>query len=72
MTMERSGIGSTLDRLVVRLSDDVTIIRGDCRDVLPVECDAIVTDPPYGINWRPRVNHQNDGWTDNVESEALT
>jgi len=20
---------------------------GDCRDVLPVECDAVVTDPPY-------------------------
>ena len=55
----------TLDPLVVRLSDSVTIIRGDCRDVLPVECDAVVTDPPYGINWRPRVNHQNDGWTDN-------
>lgn len=39
----------TLDPLVVRLSDSVTIIRGDCRDVLTVECDAVVTDPPYGI-----------------------
>jgi len=39
----------TLDPLVVRLSDSVTIIRGDCRDVLPVECDAVVTDPPYNI-----------------------
>jgi len=36
----------------VRLSDDVTIIRGDCRDVLPVECDAVVTDPPYVIEMR--------------------
>ena len=34
----------------VKLSEDTTIIRGDCRDVLPVECDAVVTDPPYGIN----------------------
>jgi 23S rRNA G2445 N2-methylase RlmL len=39
----------TLEPLVVRLSDSVTIIQGDCRAVLPVECDAIVTDPPYGI-----------------------
>jgi site-specific DNA-methyltransferase (adenine-specific) len=41
----------TLDPLVVRLSDSVTIIHGDCRDVLPVECDAVVTDPPYGIGF---------------------
>ena len=38
-----------LDHLVVRLSDSVTIIHGDCRDVLPVECDAVISDPPYGI-----------------------
>lgn len=36
---------------VVQLSDSVTIIHGDCRDVLPVECDAVVTDPPYGIGF---------------------
>ena len=40
-----------LDPLVVRLSDSVTLIRGDCRDVLPVECDAVVTDPPYGFGF---------------------
>lgn len=29
-------------------SDDyVTIYHGDCRDVLPVQCDAVITDPPY-------------------------
>ena len=42
--------GNSLHSLVVRLSDSITIIHGDCRDVLPVECDAVVTDPPYGIN----------------------
>ena len=42
-------VGHTVEPVVVRLSDSVTIIQGDCRDVLPVECDAIVTDPPYGI-----------------------
>jgi len=33
--------------IVVRLSDSVTIIHCDCRDVLPIECDVVVTDPPY-------------------------
>jgi site-specific DNA-methyltransferase (adenine-specific) len=31
----------------IRLSDDVTIIHADCREVPPMECDAVVTDPPY-------------------------
>jgi len=38
--------GNSLDSLVV-LSDSVTIIHGDCLNVLPVECDSVVTDPPY-------------------------
>jgi DNA modification methylase len=36
-----------MEPLVVRLSDSVEIWHADCRDVLPVECDAIITDPPY-------------------------
>lgn len=39
---------------VIKLSDDVTIIHGDCLDVLPTletgSVDAVVTDPPYGIS----------------------
>lgn len=32
----------------------VTIYHGDCREILPrLEFDAIVSDPPYGINWKP-------------------
>ena len=27
------------------------LILGDCREVLPVECDALITDPPYGIGF---------------------
>jgi site-specific DNA-methyltransferase (adenine-specific)/modification methylase len=38
-----------MEPIVVRLSDSVTIINADCRDMLPVKCDAVVTDPPYGI-----------------------
>ncbi len=39
---------------------------GDCRDVLPSlgAIDAVVTDPPYGIGWKPRVNHQEQPWQD--------
>ena len=43
-------VSRNLDAVVVRLSDSVTIIHGDCRDVLPLACDAVVTDPPYGID----------------------
>ncbi|MBM4079921.1 MAG: site-specific DNA-methyltransferase, partial [Planctomycetes bacterium] len=42
-----------MEPLVVRLSDSVTIIHGDCRDVLPTlgPVDAVVTDPPYGLRF---------------------
>ena len=48
----------------VKLSDDVTIIRGDCLDVLPVECDAVVTDPPYGHGYKSNgcCLVEKDGW----------
>jgi len=44
-----AGRGGGMKPIVLKLSDNVTIIIGDCRDVLPVECDAVVTDPPYGV-----------------------
>lgn len=36
---------------IERLSEDVTLYRGDCREILPGlgRVDAVVTDPPYGI-----------------------
>lgn len=35
------------------LADGVRLILGDCREVLPGlgRVDAVVTDPPYGMNW---------------------
>lgn len=32
---------------------DATLYLGDCRDILPTlgNVDAVVTDPPYGMNW---------------------
>lgn len=33
--------------------DAVTIYHGDCRDILPtLEYDAVITDPPYGVNFK--------------------
>src|SRR5262249_43437948 len=28
----------------------VTIYHGDCREMMPLACDMILTDPPYGIS----------------------
>ena len=45
----------------------ITIYHGDCREVLPTlteKVDLVLTDPPYGINWKPRVNHQDAPWVD--------
>jgi DNA modification methylase len=37
--------------------DGITIYHGDCREILPhISADVLVTDPPYGIDFR-------SGWT---------
>jgi DNA modification methylase len=38
--------------IIEKVSDGVTLYNADCRDVLPTlgKVDAVVTDPPYGIN----------------------
>jgi len=47
----------------------VQLWLGDSLAVLPSlepgSVDAVVTDPPYGIGWKPRVNHQDQSWCDN-------
>lgn len=45
------------------------LYEGDCFAILPTlpKVDAVVTDPPYGIGWKPRVNHQDQTWSDNVQ-----
>jgi len=44
-------VGHTVEPVVVRLSDSVTLIHGDCKKCLPIEADAVISDPPYGMNW---------------------
>lgn len=40
--------------------------HGDCREVLPLlpKVDAVITDPPYGINAARTRNSAKDGWVD--------
>jgi DNA modification methylase len=41
--------------------DSVTIYHGDCRDILPLDCGSILTDPPYGINLPTDYNTRGRG-----------
>jgi DNA modification methylase len=47
------------------------LFLGDCMDVMPTlgPVDAVVTDPPYGINAARQRNSQKWGWTDYVGGE---
>lgn len=57
------------EREVTFLDGRVRLINADCREVLPTlgKVDAVVTDPPYGIGWKPRVNHQDQTWVDQID-----
>jgi len=41
---------------------DATLYLGDCRDILPTltGVDAVVTDPPYGVNYRHGGNFSHE------------
>lgn len=45
---------------------DCQLFLGDCLDILPTlgKVDAVVTDPPYGINAARTRNSQKWGWRD--------
>lgn len=45
---------------------NATLYLGDCRELLPTiaKCDALVTDPPYGINAARDRKSQKSGWRD--------
>ena len=46
--------------------DAVVIYHADCKTILPKipKVDLVLTDPPYGISWKPRVNHRDTTWDD--------
>ena len=40
----------------------ITIYHGDCREIMPtLRCDAVVTDPPYGLGLGKDNNQARDG-----------
>ena len=45
---------------------DATLYLGDCLDILPTlgKVDAVVTDPPYGINTKSDGNGKLNPWAD--------
>lgn len=45
---------------------DCQLYLGDCLEIIPTlgKVDAVVTDPPYGINAARTRNSQKDGWVD--------
>lgn len=46
-----------------RPSESVTLYHGDCLEILPTltAIDAVVTDPPYGMNWETRTSRFSGG-----------
>lgn len=48
---------------------NATLYLGDCREILPTltGIDAVITDPPYGIGWKPRVTHKDQPWVDVID-----
>lgn len=48
---------------------NATLYLGDCLEILPTleKVDAVITDPPYGIDWIPRVNHRDQIWIDDKQ-----
>ena len=53
--------GGTVLR-VETLAEGVTLYLGDCRQILPTlpKVDAVVTDPPYGVNFDYGANGHDD------------
>ena len=49
-----------------RIIGNATLYLGDCLEILPTleKVDAVITDPPYGIGWVPRVNNTEQVWVD--------
>ena len=43
--------GVALEPLVTHLSDGVTVALGDCRAMELPKADAVISDPPYGMDW---------------------
>ena len=54
---ERDAQRRSMQRMVGRHST-ATLYLGDCKELLPMECDIVLTDPPYGIGYDPSESSQ--------------
>jgi len=52
---------------MLKLGDDVTLYNRDCREILPLQCNVVIIDPPY-----PDFNNDHGKKWDYVEIENLT
>jgi 23S rRNA G2445 N2-methylase RlmL len=57
------GMGVLLTFRTETLAEGVVLINADCREVLPTlgNVDAVVTDPPYGVEFTGKVTKHTDG-----------
>jgi len=52
LTIMKDVAATPLQPIVMRSSRvTVTLYHGDCLDLLPIDADAVVSDPPYGCNY---------------------
>jgi DNA modification methylase len=58
---KRPVVARKVEPVVVRLSDSVTLIHGDCLECGPFKADAVITDPPYGMNWNTETTRFSGG-----------
>jgi site-specific DNA-methyltransferase (adenine-specific) len=58
-------------RLVGRHGLTATLYNADCLDVLPLEADAVISDPPYGMNWTGGVCCGPNGETPGAKSKRV-
>jgi DNA modification methylase len=58
-----SAHGSSLQRLVRRQFEGVTLYLGDCLEIIPQleGIEAVITDPPYGIRVSLGITKKSDG-----------
>lgn len=62
-------------RRVETIGNRVTLYLGDCREVLPHigKVDAVVTDPPYGVEFKGKVNKDmkhSDGYAGKIGDDS--
>jgi len=58
-----------VDAIVRHLSDDVTVVLGDCLTVDLPQADAVISDPPYGMNWNTNSTRFSGGKSLNIKQK---